>query len=257
VPSPSAQEFLDKFNRWVMGAYFVELDEYGDSLSTLREKEEAVGKLKAMTGKRKVDIREMRMNSYTYEHNMTFIMTANKNPLMLDENDRRIALFNTPNVLADQDWVKEAGGIETVYNTVIDSVNDFCYYLATEVKHLPAADYMRPPTFDNKFELIADNMPAAARIAYCLKQGQINYLTEVCLDYGCEHTAKDIESGTVLVSILDDLYQELTNNNGVRRALIKALREHGNVHMKRVADGTDFEVTGYLKQKANPFKDES
>ena len=257
VPSPSAQEFLDKFNRWVMGAYFVELDEYGDSLSTLREKEEAIGKLKAMTGKRKVDIREMRMNSYTYEHNMTFIMTANKNPLMLDENDRRIALFNTPNVLADQDWVKEAGGIETVYNTVIDSVNDFCYYLATEVKHLPAADYMRPPTFDNKFELIADNMPAAARIAYCFKQGQLNYLTELCLDYGCEHTAKDIESGTVLVSILDDLYQELTNNNGVRRSLIKALREHSNVYMKRVADGTDFEVTGYLKKKANPFNDES
>ena len=257
VPSPSAQEFLDKFNRWVMGAYFVELDEYGDSLSTLREKEEAVGKLKAMTGKRKVDIREMRMNSYTYEHNMTFIMTANKNPLMLEDNDRRIALFNTPNVLADQEWVEEAGGIEIVFNTIIDTVNDFCYYLATEIKSLSAADYMRPPLFDNKFELIADNMPAAAKIAYCFKHGQVRYLTELCYDYACDNVAKAINTGSVLVSDLDDLYQELTNNNGVRRSLIKALREHGNVHIKRVEDGTDFEVSGYIKEKANPFESES
>jgi hypothetical protein len=254
VPSPSASEFLDKFNRWVMGAYFVELDEYGDSLSTMREKEEAVGKLKAMTGKRKVDIREMRMNSYTYEHNMTFIMTANKNPLMLDDNDRRIALFNTPNVLADQEWVEEKGGIEIVFNTIIDTVNDFCYYLATEVKPLSAADYMRPPMFEGKFELIADNMHAAARIAYCFKQRKFDYLTELCLDYACEHVAKAIQSGEVMVSVLDDLYQELTNNQGVRRSLIKALREHGNVTMKRVEDGTDFMVRGYIK--TTTFNDE-
>lgn len=257
VPAPTAQEFLDKFNRWVMGAYFVELDEYGDSLSTLREKEEAIGKLKALTGKRKVDIREMRMNSYSYEHNITFIMTANKNPLMLDDNDRRIALINTPHVLADQQWVKDDGGIDVVFNKILDSVNDFCYYLATEIKHLPAADYMRPPMFEGKFELIADNMPAAARIAYCFKQRQIHYLTELCLDYACDETAKAIETGEVMLSELDDLYQELTQDKGTRRALIKALRDNGGVHVKRGGmDGTDFSITGYIK-KDNPFKDET
>lgn len=259
VPSPTAQEFLDKFNKWVVGAYFVELDEYGDSLSTLREKEEAIGKLKALTGKRKVDIREMRTNSYSYEHNMTFIMTANKNPLMLDDNDRRIALFNTPNILADQEWVEAAGGIDYVFNQIMESVNDFCYYLATEVQALPAADYMRPPMFEGKFELIADNMPAAARIAYCFKQRQIEYLTELCLDYACDDTANAIQSGEVMLSELDDLYQELTQDKGTRRALIKALRDNGNVHMQRGgADGSDFRITGYVKKtKENPFEDEN
>lgn len=256
LPAPSAQEFLDKFNRWVIGAYFAELDEYGDSLSTLREKEEAVGKLKALTGKRKVDIREMRMNSYSYEHNITFIMTANKNPLMLDDNDRRIALFNTPNVLADQTWVDEAGGIDFVFNTIIDSTNDFCYYLATEIKPLTAADYMRPPMFEGKFELIADNMPAAARIAYCFKQRQIDYLVELCLDYACDETAEAIKTGEIFLTLLDDLYQELTNDRGTRRALIKALRDNGNVYMARGgSDGSDFRISGYLNKKENPFKD--
>jgi hypothetical protein len=183
-------------------------------------------------------------------------MTANKNPLMLDDNDRRIALFNTPNVLADQEWVEDAGGIDFVFNTVIDTVNDFCYYLATEVKSLTAANYMRPPMFEGKFELIADNMPAAARIAYCFKQRQLNYLTELCLDYACEHVANSIKTGEVLLSELDDLYQELTNNQGVRRSLVKSLREHGGVTMKRVQDGTDFAISGYIKKAANPFKDE-
>lgn len=260
VPAPSAQEFLDKFNGWIVGAYFTELDEYGDSLSTLREKEEAIGKLKALTGKRKVDIRKMRENSHPYEHNVTFIMTANKNPLMLDDNDRRIALLNTPNILADAKWVKEAGGIDYVFNKIMDSVNDFCYWLATEVKPLPAADYMRPPMFEGKFELIADNMPAAARIAYCFKQRQLNYLTELCLDYACDETAKAINTGEVMLSVLDDLYQELTQDKGTRRALIKALRDHGNVNLVRGGvDGSDFKISGYLNKTkgGNPFEDES
>jgi len=261
VPAPSAQEFLDKFNGWIVGAYFTELDEYGDSLSTLREKEEAIGKLKALTGKRKVDVRKMRENSHAYEHNVTFIMTANKNPLMLDDNDRRIALFNTPNVLADSNWIADVGGIDYVFNTIIDTVNDFCYYLATEVKQLSAAEYMRPPMFEGKFELIADNMPAAARIAYCFKQRQITYLTELCLDYGCDETAKAIESGEVMMSELEDLYLEITQDKGTRRALIKSLRDNGNVNLVRGGrDGADFKISGYLKKtkaEENPFEDES
>lgn len=258
VPAPTAQEFLDKFNGWILGAYFAELDEFGDTLSTIREKEEAIGKLKALTGKRKVDIRKMRENSYSYEHNVTFIMTANKNPLMLDDNDRRIALFNTPNILADQEWVDEAGGIDLVFNAIMDSVNDFCYYLATKVDHLPTADYMRPPMFEGKFELIADNMPAAARIAYCFKNRQIEYLTELCLDYACDDVAQAIESGEIAVSLLDDLYQELTQDKGVKRTLIKALRDGGNVTMRRGGtDSTDFIVSGYLPKNFSPFEDET
>jgi hypothetical protein len=260
VPAPSAQEFLDKFNGWVVGAYFVELDEYGDSLSTKREQDEAIGKLKALTGKRKVDIRKMRENSAPYEHNVTFIMTANKNPLMLDDNDRRIALFNTPNVLADQQWVKESGGIDTVFNSVVDNVIDFCYWLATNVEALPPAEYLRPPMFEGKFELIADNMPAASRIAYCFKQRQLTYLVELCLDYACDNVARELQTGTIMLSVLEDFYMELTQDKGTRRALIKALRDNGNIDVVRGGtDGTDFKLSGYLAKPTdtNPFEDQA
>lgn len=249
VPAPTSSEFLDKFNGWLLDAYFVELDEYGDTLSTFREKEEAIGKLKALTGKQKVDIRLMRTNSYSYEHNATFIMTANKNPLMLDEQDRRIALFNTPNVLADQYWVSEEGGIDKVYNTIMESVNDFCYYLATEVPTLNSSEYMKPPTSENKFFLIADNLPAAARIAYCFRHKQIDYLKELCYDYACVHVAEEIDTGEVSVTTLEDIYQELTNEKGTRRALIKALRDSEDVTLKRSGtNSSDFSVVGYLNK---------
>ena len=256
VPAPTAAEFLDKFNGWVVGAYFAELDEYGDTLATMREKEEAIGKLKALTGKQKVDIRKMRENSYSYEHNITFIMTANKNPLMLDEGDRRIALFNTPNILADQDWISDHGGVDNVIQEIMNKINDFCYWLSTEVEPLSAADYMRPPMFEGKFELIADSMPAAARIAYCFKERQLDYLTELCLDYDCDHVVSEIDSGEVKLSSVFELYMELTQDKGVRRTLIKSLRENGNVKLTKIDQGTDFSITGYKKATQSPFEEQ-
>ena len=256
VPAPTAAEFLDKFNGWVVGAYFAELDEYGDTLATMREKEEAIGKLKALTGKQKVDIRKMRENSYSYEHNITFIMTANKNPLMLDEGDRRIALFNTPNILADQDWISDHGGVDNVIQEIMNKINDFCYWLSTEVEPLSAADYMRPPMFEGKFELIADSMPAAARIAYCFKERQLDYLTELCLDYDCDHIVNEIDSGEVKLSSLFELYMELTQDKGVRRTLIKSLRENGNIKLTKIDQGTDFSITSYKKATQSPFEEQ-
>ena len=107
VSRPTTKEFLEMFNAWILDSYFVQLDEYGNQLATAREREEALGKIKAYTGKQQVQIRQMRTDGFMYKHNVTFIMTANKNPLMLEEGDRRIAFFETPNVLADADWVYE------------------------------------------------------------------------------------------------------------------------------------------------------
>ena len=114
------------FNAWMLDNYFVQLDEYGNQLATVREREEALGKIKSYTGKQQVQIRQMRTDSFTYKHNVTFIMTANKNPLMLEEGDRRIAFFETPNVLAEADWVLESGGVAEVYLRIQKELKDFC-----------------------------------------------------------------------------------------------------------------------------------
>jgi len=105
VARPSTKEFLEMFNGWILDQYFVQLDEYGNQLSSNRDREEALGKIKAYTGKQNIQVRQMRTDGFMYKHNATFIMTANKNPLMVEEGDRRICFLQTPNVLAEQDWV--------------------------------------------------------------------------------------------------------------------------------------------------------
>ena len=244
VPAPSVAEFLDKFNKWVVGAYFVELDEYGDSATSMKDRKELLGKLQSLTGKQKVDVREMHMNSYRYEHNITFIMTSNKNPLILLDDDRRIALFNTPNILAAQEWVID---IDKTFHEIIDEVNDFCFYLATEVVPLPLNEYVSPPALHGKFELIAESMPAASMIAYCLKNKNIDYLVRELEDYGFADSAQFLEQGSIYFSQLEEFYMEMTENRGNRRALLRTIRERGNVTMTRSGEGnSDFTITGFL-----------
>ena len=133
----------------------------------------------------------MRTDSYTYQHNLTFIMTANKNPLMLDEDDRRIALFNTPNILADESWVVQSGGMGIVRDKILSEVPDFCYYLATNISPLTAEQYTRPPSGQSKFRLIADSLPAAQRIAYAFKTNNLGYIKELHTDYALDFTYLD------------------------------------------------------------------
>ena len=244
VPAPSAQEFLDKFNKWIVGAYFVELDEYGDSATSMKDRKEVLGKLKTLTGKQKVDVREMHMNSYRYEHNATFIMTSNKNPLIFEDDDRRIALFNTPNILAAQGWVMD---VDKTFREIMDQVNDFCFYLATEVVSLPLNEYVLPPALRGKFELIAGSMPAANMIAYCFKNKNVDYLSREFEDYGFADSAQALEHGSISFSQLEEFYMEVTENRGNRRALLRALREKGNVNLTRRGEGnSDFTISGYL-----------
>ena len=47
--------------------------------------------------------------------------------------------FETPNVLADADWVYEQGGVAEVYKKIQEEIKDFCYFLSTEIQTLPLA----------------------------------------------------------------------------------------------------------------------
>ena len=228
VARPTTKEFLEMFNSWILDQYFAQLDEYGNQLTNIREKEEALGKIKAYTGKRQVQIRQMRTDSFQYEHNITFIMTANKNPLMLEEGDRRICFISTPNVLADQDWVAERGGISKVIDRVFQELKDFCFYLATEVKPLSDSEYMRPPQTEDKHELIADSMYAAQRIAYAINHQMDRYLIKLAEEHNCTTFLEAVNNGgTITTDSLDELYDELTEGRGDERSFHKVLRQQG------------------------------
>lgn len=228
---PTAKEFLEMFNGWLLDQYFVQLDEYGNQLSTAREREEALGKIKAYTGKQNVQIRQMRTDGFMYQHNATFIMTANKNPIGVEDGDRRICFLQTPNVLSEQDWVIEKGGVAKVFDLIQSELKDFCYYLAKEVKPLSPSQYVKPPEADGKQELIADSMYAAQRIAFIFKNNMSEYLLDLFEDHNLADAVKALHTGRLKRSHLVELYDELTEDKGNHRNLFKALRA-ANIHME-------------------------
>ncbi|MAF24369.1 hypothetical protein CL634_02105 [bacterium] len=221
---PSVKQFLELYNTWILDKYFVQLDEYGNQLVKYDDKELAVGHIKAYTGKSRVRIRQMRTDGYDYDHSMTFIMTANKNPLFIEGDDRRMALFDCPNKLANEMWVQAHGGVTAVHSSIEKELNDFAYYLAVEVDNLTRDEYMEPPNTKEKKRLIAAKFGAAQRIAFFLQHKMFSDLEELAREYTSMGVLSHASEGRIYEDDLFDLYYEMTDGNGTKRGL--------NVNMK-------------------------
>jgi hypothetical protein len=246
---PRVEEFLEVYNSWLLDKYFVQLDEYGDQLSNQRDKEEVLGKLKTYTGSNRVSIRTMRTDSYSYKHSVTICMTANRQPLMLEDGDRRIALFNTPNKLANEDWVDD---VAATHAKILSEVKDFCYYLATEVKMLTASQYTTPPETLEKQRLIATSMYPAAKLAYILKHSMFDYLKELATDYNCSRLVDAIKNNRIYTEDLEDLYSIMTDSNGDFRSVNKLIKAAGIALKPTTIKG----VKSYYYQLAmSPFEE--
>lgn len=223
IAKPSAKEFVEQYNGWIFDAYFVQLDEFGNQLSS-RDKDEALGKLKAYTGKPTIQIRKMRTEGEPYRHNMTIIHTANKNPFALESDDRRLALFETPNKLVEADWVDDIAGI---HDKIMQEAKDFAFYLATEVSALPRAEYVQPPWTDGKHKLIASSMKPSTGLAYILKHEMRTYLEELSKLHEVPDVLQNLKAGRLYTDSLEDLYDEMTDSMGDVRTLTKMVRAQG------------------------------
>jgi len=224
---PTTKEFLEQYNGWLVDKYFVQLDEYGNQLQSMHDKQIALGKIKAYTGKAQVQIRQMRTDGFNYMHMATFMLTANNNPLLLEEGDRRVALIDTPNVLKDAAWIVKAGGISAVIEQLYKEINDFCYYLATEVDELPMDEYMTPPDTQAKKDIICDKLPAAQRLVYCFNHGMFEQIEDLIEEAGSANILADTRDGRIFEDDLFDLYTYMTEGRGTKRGLTKIFKEAG------------------------------
>ncbi len=215
---PTAKIFLEKNNAWILDKLFIQLDEYGDQLVSYNDKQEALGLLKQYTGKPRIAIRVMRTDAYSYDHKVTFIMTSNKNPLMLDVDDRRVALFNTPIIMNQADWLYNAGGLDVAHQKLHNEVCDFCYYLATEITNLNTKDYMTPPVSKDKERLIAESMPIAKRLAYYLKTRNWREFRNIGDRYGPITLWDRVDQSKLLECDLVEMYEELKGAESDPRA---------------------------------------
>lgn len=221
VTRPTVKEFLEIYNGYMLDTYFCQLDEFGNQLTNARDKDEALGKLKAYTGKSKITVRKMRTDGFDYKHNVTFISTANKNPFMLEDGDRRVCFMATPNKFQTYDL---GVPLDDAYDIIKSQIKDFCYYLATEVTELPKSEYVTAPDAPEKHRMVADSMYAAARICYAFKHKMLDYLKEAAQDLGAHTFAEQLNNSRVYVDGMEDLYDAMTEFQGDMRALNKHMR---------------------------------
>lgn len=224
---PDTKVFLEQYNGWIVDKYFIQLDEYGNKLTRATDKQEALGKIKSYTGSPELQIRAMRSDGFNYKHAMTFILTANSNPLPLESEDRRVAFFRTPNRLDTQEWVKEAGGIVEVIDRIKAETLDFCYYLATEVDMLNADHYVVAPDTADKEDLIVASMPACDMITYYMVKGKYDKLEELGHEYAIEGFTEGWDKSRMMWDKLEKLYSTMTEGQGANTTLIRAIKQGG------------------------------
>lgn len=259
IAKPDTKVFLEQYNGWLMDKYIVQLDEYGNKLYKSSDREEALGKIKAYTGSSEIQIRAMRNDGFNYKHSATFIMTANSNPLPIENEDRRFALIRTPNKLATQDWVQEAGGIRHVVERLIPAeIIDFCYYLATEVKTLNGTDYVIAPLTEDKERIILENMPAAEQIIYYVQNNKFEELIDLSIEYGVANFTEGWDKNRLLDAKLAELYDSMTEGQGRNLVLIKAMKGigHSRSHTTRLGSNEFYYYIGDLYKYSNIKSDE-
>ncbi len=227
VAKPDTKVFIEQYNGWMLDKFFVQLDEYGNKLSRHSDKQEVLGKIKAITGSEEMQIRAMRSDGFNYKHCITFIMTANTNPLPVEADDRRFAFIKTPNKLAIQDWVKEQGGISAVQDRIKAEILDFCYYLGTEVPSLGFDEYTEAPLTEDKEKLMLDSMPAAEQITYYIAHSQFTILKEMAEEYGIKDFDENWEKNRLEDGKIEELYAAMTEGAGQHRTLIRTLKGAG------------------------------
>lgn len=227
VAKPDTRVFLEPYNGWIMDKYFVQLDEYGNKLTRSTDKQEALGKIKSYSGSPEMQIRAMRMDGFNYHHSLTFIITANSNPLPLESEDRRVAFMKTPNRLDKQTWVIDAGGIAEVINRIFSEIMDFCYYLATEIDMLNSDDYVVAPETLDKEDLIIASMPACDLITFYMVRQRWEKLEALGVEYGIHEFTEGWDKSRVMWDKLEKLYNTMTEGQGSAVSLTRALKQAG------------------------------
>lgn len=257
IARPDVKVFLEKYNGWLEDVLVIQCDDYGDKVKG-SERFEVVGMMKSMTGSKEIQIRAMRSDGRNSTQRFTIIITANRQALKIDLDDRRFAIINTPNKLASAEWVSEMGGIHSVYNKITETeLYDFCVYLHKEVEVLSGDDYQEPPNTVDKEKLILEASPAKDVICHNIRNNidelVIMFLDNNVLGYDIGWTLNRLRAEK-----LKELYENMTEGKGSFRELLKTLKAEGYAQRQSTEAGkgsyTYFIVPG-LKTASHPIVD--
>jgi len=219
VGTPSVQEFTDKFNGWILDKYFFFLDEFGELAKSKSEHEQIKANLKRFTGSGTngtLSLRLMHRDSFQYNMKGSFIMAANKFPLILDPDDRRLVIIETPNSLVSQKWVQDLGGTNILKRKIQAELIHFAYYLS-RIEDIEVQTYTTMDAKDEeKLKFLVKTSPLHILIPYLLETKHFDVLFDFFIEKLPNAKCLDTwDRGYILASDLDSDYESITGKEAM------------------------------------------
>ncbi|RKX80505.1 MAG: hypothetical protein DRP58_13090, partial [Spirochaetes bacterium] len=219
------EQFLEKYNAWLMDTYFIQLNELGDTLTSQNDKRKAQGILKNYTGSKEFECRAMHTDPFTYPQTATFIMTANHSPLSIEDNDRRLYYISTPNTFDFSPQCLASDPV-TVYEAIMAQTKDIAYYLATEFTNLQKKDYVRAPEAEGKMAMIFESLNSSTKMAWALQGGHFDMLMEWLID-PLELFNADVTNDKVWLIHIVKAYEHHSATEDAERVIKLAMKAQG------------------------------
>jgi len=222
----SGQMFISPFNKgWLEHKFFVNLNELAEGLQNKVEKTKALGDLKLYTGSDHFKCHGKGRDPYDAPQNAMFIMTANHNPLPIEDTDRRVYYISTPNTFDSSPQCQASKSSNDVYNTIINQTEDIAYWLATEVTNLKGNDYTTAPHHAGRNTIIFDSLPIGEKLVWALAKKEFklidNYLYEPIELF--EH----VNEGRVYLENLVNAYNQIGNVEDMDKVLKGLMKRYG------------------------------
>jgi hypothetical protein len=229
------ENFLSKYNLWILNALFANLDEYGEKTNSVNEDKKVLAQLKSFTGKPDIQLRTMNNDPVPAKHKCTFCLTANENRLAPDLEDRRLVMIETPDKLEDAEFVKKFEGKSEAIRAIFEEQELWAYYWATEFQPLTLTEYRTPPSTSFKERLIMRHLPPSKKIAAMLAKQSVHGIIELYEDNDlADILAADAVYGAVSKQTLIDLFMAMTDGTAARKAMLdSSLRDVGITVIKQ------------------------
>ena len=221
VKKPTYGSFKSDFNEWLDGQYLINLNEYGKRLRTKDDKNEFYEKLKEYSEQGSISINAKGRKEFDIDNFVTFILTANTDPLLIEKDDRRVAYIELSDInIEEAQWCKKYGGVEKLVETMINEINDFSYWLATEIKPISKKDYQKSPMTALKVEKISDSLPEQVKLAKLIKASDFKAIIDIAIDRGILKTVtKEWLYGNMDAKPIQRLLSKNCSVNGFTRAM--------------------------------------
>jgi hypothetical protein len=218
--------FISSFNKgWLENKYFINLNELAEGLQNKSERTKAIGDLKLYTGSEQFQCHGKGKDPYTAPQKAMFIMTANHNPLAVEDNDRRVYYISTPNTFDTSPQCVASKSSRDIYYAITTQIEDIAYWLATEVENLNDNHYTTAPHHAGRNSIIFESLPIAEKLVWALKKKEFKLVEDYLLEPSVlfEHAVED----KVFLDNLEEAYNQLGNVEDIDKILKSLMKRYG------------------------------